>query len=403
MTSGSAVRIAMVAGEASGDALGAHLIEALSAALPAARFQGIGGPKMQAAGFQTWYPSETLAVGGYVEVLRHLPEILRVRRELVRRLIADPPDLFLGVDAPDFNLGVEEKLRARGIRTVQYVAPQVWAWRSHRVHQLRRAVDRVLCLFPFEAPLLEQAGVPATYVGHPLADQVPEVPDRQNAREQFRLSSAHTVVALLPGSRIREVETMGELFIRSAQLIHRQVRNVHFLVPLLSRPTRGLFEQTLYRLEAQDLPLTILFGHAQMAMTAADSVLLASGTASLEAALLKRPMVVTYRLAPMTYALIRRRGYRLPYVALPNILAGRFVVPEILQDDATPENLAQAVLNQLGDKVVRQRQERAFLDLHMALRQNTREKAVEAIVPLLSQAGRPGPFAGPAPAPAAGA
>ncbi len=309
----------------------------------------------------------------------------------------------MGVDAPDFNLGVEEKLRARGIRTVQYVAPQVWAWRSHRVHQLRRAVDRVLCLFPFEAPLLEQAGVPATYVGHPLADQVPEVPDRQSAREQFRLSSAHTVVALLPGSRVREVETMGELFIRSAQLIHRQVRNVHFLVPLLSRPTRGLFEQTLYRLEAQDLPLTILFGHAQMAMTAADSVLLASGTASLEAALLKRPMVVTYRLAPMTYALIRRRGYRLPYVALPNILAGRFVVPEILQDDATPENLAQAVLNQLGDKVVRQRQERAFLDLHLALRQNTREKAVEAIVPLLSRAGRPGPLAGPAPAPAAGA
>jgi len=392
----------MVAGEASGDALGAHLIEALSAALPAARFLGIGGPKMQAAGFQIWYPAETLAVGGYVEVLRHLPEILRVRRELLQRLIADPPDLFIGVDAPDFNLGVEEKLRARGIRTVQYVAPQVWAWRSHRVHQLRRAVDRVLCLFPFEAPLLEEAGVPVSYVGHPLADQLPEVPDRQGAREQFRLSSAHTVVALLPGSRVREVETMGEMFIRTAQLIHRQVRNVHFLVPLLSRPTRALFEQTLYRLEAQELPLTILFGHAQMAMTAADSVLLASGTASLEAALLKRPMVVTYRLAPMTFALIKRRGYRLPYVALPNILAGSFVVPEILQDDATPENLAQAVVNQLGDKVVRQRQEHAFLDLHRALRQNTREKAVEALVPLLSRAGRTGPLAGAAPAPAAG-
>ena len=403
MTSGGTVRIAMVAGEASGDALGAHLIEALSAALPSARFQGIGGPKMQAAGFQTWYPAETLAVGGYVEVLRHLPEIMRVRRELLRRLIADPPDLFIGVDAPDFNLGVEERLRARGIRTAQYVAPQVWAWRSHRVHQLRRAVDRVLCLFPFEASVLEEAAVPVSFVGHPLADQIPEVPDRQAAREQFRLSSAHTVVALLPGSRVREVETMGEMFIRSAQLIQRQVRNVHFLVPLLSRPTRALFEQTLYRLEAQDLPLTILFGHAHMAMTAADSVLLASGTATLEAALLKRPMVVTYRLAPMTYALIKRRGYRLPYVALPNILAGRFIVPEILQDDATPENLAQAVVNQLGDKVVRQRQERAFLDLHRALRQNTREKAVEALVPLLAHAGRPGPLAGAAPAPAAGA
>jgi lipid-A-disaccharide synthase len=393
----------MVAGEASGDTLGAHLMEALSEALPGARFVGIGGPKMQAAGFEAWYPAETLAVRGYVEVLRHLPELLRVRRDLLRRLLAEPPDLFVGVDAPDFNLGLEEKLRTQGIRTVQYVAPQVWAWRSQRVAQLRHAADRVLSLFPFEIPLLEQAGVAVSYVGHPLADQVPEVPDRQGAREQFRLSSAHTVVALLPGSRVSEVEYMGELFIRTAQLIQRQVRNVQFLVPLLSRPTRSLFEQTLYRLEAQDLPLTILFGHAHMAMTAADSVLLASGTASLEAALLKRPMVVAYRLSPLTYALINRRGDRLPYVALPNILAGRFVVPEILQDEATPENLAQAVVNQLGDKVMRQRQEGAFLELHRALRQNTRDRAVEAIVPLLARADRPGALPASAPARAAGA
>ena len=195
---------------------------------------------------------------------------------------------------------------------------------------------------------------------------------------------------------------MGELFIRTAQLVHRQVRNVHFLVPLQSRPTRLRFEEILYRLEAQDLPLTILFGHAHMAMTAADSVLVASGTASLEAALLKRPMVVTYRLSPVTFALIKRRGYRLPYVSLPNILAGRFVVPEILQQDATAENLAQAVVNQLGDKVARQRQERAFLDLHRALRQNTRQKAVEAILPLLTRAERPGTLASSAPASAAG-
>jgi lipid-A-disaccharide synthase len=239
-------------------------------------------------------------------------------------------------------------------------------------------------------------------VGHPLADLLPEQPDRQGAREQFRLSSAHTVVALLPGSRVSEVDYMGELFIRTAQLIHRQLRNVHFLVPLQSRPTRSLFEERLYRLEAQDLPLTILFGHAHMAMTAADSVLLASGTASLEAALLKRPMVVTYRLSPMTYALIKRRGYQLPYVSLPNILAGGFVVPEILQEDATPDNLAQAVINQLGDKIARQAQERAFLDLHRALRQNTRQKAVEAIVALLSRSDQPGRLA-PPPAPASAA
>jgi lipid-A-disaccharide synthase len=357
---------------------------------------------MQAAGFQSWYPAETLAVRGYVEVLRHLPEILRVRRELLRRLLAEPPDLFVGVDAPDFNLGLEEKLRGKGVRTVQYVAPQVWAWRSRRMHQLRRAADRVLSLFPFEVPLLEQAGVAVSFVGHPLADLLPEQPDRQGAREQFRLSSAHTVVALLPGSRVSEVDYMGELFIRTAQLIHRQLRNVHFLVPLQSRPTRSLFEERLYRLEAQDLPLTILFGHAHMAMTAADSVLLASGTASLEAALLKRPMVVTYRLSPMTYALIKRRGYQLPYVSLPNILAGGFVVPEILQEDATPDNLAQAVINQLGDKIARQAQERAFLDLHRALRQNTRQKAVEAIVALLSRSDQPGRLA-PPPAPASAA
>jgi lipid-A-disaccharide synthase len=396
------VRIAMVAGEASGDTLGAHLVEALSEALPGAEFVGIGGPKMQAAGLESWYPAETLAVRGYVEVVRHLPEILRVRRELVRRLLDEPPDLFVGVDAPDFNLGLEEKLRGNGVRTVQYVAPQVWAWRSHRVHQLRRAVDCVLSLFPFEVPLLEQAGVAVSFVGHPLADLLPELPDRQAAREQFRLSSAQTVVALLPGSRVSEVDDMGELFIRTAQLIHRQVRNVHFLVPLQSRPTRSLFEQRLYHLEAQELPLTILFGHAHMAMTAADSVLLASGTASLEAALLKRPMVVTYRLSPMTFALLKRRGYELPYVSLPNILAGRFVVPEILQEDATAENLAQAVVNQLGDKVARQAQERAFQDLHRSLRQNTRQKVVEAIVPLLTRSDRTGRLVPPAAASAAG-
>ena len=395
VSTGTPVRIAMVAGEASGDALGAHLIEALSAALPGARFLGIGGPKMQAAGFQAWYPAETLAVGGYVEVLRHLPEILRVRRELLRRLLADPPDLFVGVDAPDFNLGLEEKLRARGIRTAQYVAPQVWAWRSHRVHQLRRAVDRVLSSVPVRSSAARagrRAGqLRGTSAGRPGAGgarparrprAIPPVqrPHRGGAAPRqpgaARWSPWASCSSAPPSSSTGRCVTCTSW------------------CPLLSRPTRGLFEQTLYRLEAQDLPLTILFGHAHMAMTAADSVLLASGTASLEAALLKRPMVVTYRLSPMTYALIKRRGYRLPYVSLPNILAGRFVVPEILQDDATPENLAQAVVNQLGDKVVRQRQERVFLELHRALRQNTRDKAVEAIVPLLSRADRPGQLAG---------
>jgi lipid-A-disaccharide synthase len=392
----------MVAGEASGDALAAHLIEGLSEILPGARFVGVGGPKMQAAGFEAWHPAEMLAVRGYVEVLRDLPQILRVRRQLIGRLLAEPPDLFIGVDAPDFNLGLEEVLRRRGVQTVHYVAPQVWAWRGDRLRQLRRAADRVLALFPFEVEILERAGVPVSYVGHPLADLLPEFPDRQGAREQFRMTGGQTLVALLPGSRVSELDYMGELFIRTAQLIQRQIRNVHFLVPLQSRSTRARFEDVLYRLRAEDLPLTILFGHAHMAMMAADSVLLASGTASLEAALLKRPMVVTYRLSRVTYGLIKHSGYRLPYVSLPNILAGRFVVPEILQRDATPENLCQAVVNQLTDKIARQRQERAFLELHRMLRQDTRQRAIEAIMPLLARAGRGDPSASGAPAGAPG-
>jgi lipid-A-disaccharide synthase len=376
------LRIAMVAGEASGDALGAHLIEALHGALPEARFFGVGGPKMQAAGFDVWHPSEDLAVRGYVEVVRQLPRILQIRRDLKSRLRADPPDLFIGIDAPDFNLGLEEQLRAAGIQTVQYVMPQVWAWRPHRIHQLKRAANRVLALFPFELPMLEQAGIPASFVGHLLADQLPLTPNREAAREQFRLPATQTVVAMLPGSRQSELDYMSDLFVRSAKLIARQLPNVHFLVPLQSRPTRRRFEDAVYRNEAQDLPITILFGHAHLAMTAADGVLLASGTATLEAALLKRTMVVTYRLSPATYRAVLRR-HSLPYVALPNILAGRFVVPELLQDDATPENLAQALLNQIGDKVVRERQERIFLEMHHALRQDTGARLVEALLPML--------------------
>jgi lipid-A-disaccharide synthase len=374
----------MVAGEASGDLLGAHLVESLRQALPSARFMGIGGPKMQAAGFEAWYPAESLAVRGYVEVLRQLPSILRIRANLRSRLLADPPDLFIGVDAPDFNLGLEEVLHRRGILTVHYVSPSLWAWRGERIHKMARAASKVLCLFPFEPPIYDKAGVPAAYVGHPLADMLPESPDRATAREQFKLGAGQTVVVLLPGSRQSELEAMAELFIQTAKLVHRQLRQVHFLVPLISRETRRIFEDTLYRCEAQHIPLTILFGHAHLAMMAADGVLVASGTAALEAALLNRPMVVTYKMPRLSY-LIGRRKVVLPYVSLPNILAGRFVVPEIFQDEATPAVLAQALVNQLGDKQVRMQQERAFLEIHRALRQNAGEKAVEAILPLLTR------------------
>jgi lipid-A-disaccharide synthase len=375
-------RIALVAGEASGDLLGAHLVKALKERLPAASFFGIGGPRMQAAGFEPWYPAEALAVRGYVEVLRQLPSILRIRSELRRRLIADPPDLFIGVDAPDFNLGLEEALKARGITTVHYVSPSLWAWRGERIHKMQRAAAKVLCLFPFEPEIYAQAGIPALYVGHPLADILPDEPDRTAAREQFRLALNRSVIALLPGSRQSELRHMADLFVQTAKLVHRQLKNAQFLVPLLSRETRRQFEDALYRNQAEDLPLTILFGHAHLAMTASDCVLLASGTAALEAALIKRPMVVTYKMPWLTYV-IGRGKVTVPYVSLPNILAGRFIVPEIFQDDATPEVLAQALVNQIGDKQVRLRQEREFQVIHDRLRQNTAERLVEAVLPLL--------------------
>ncbi len=382
-------RIALVAGEASGDLLGAHLIEALKQRVPAARFFGIGGPKMEAAGFESWYPAEALAVRGYIEVFRQLPSILRIRRDLRRRLITEPPDLFIGIDAPDFNLGLERALKTRGVTTVHYVSPSLWAWRRERLHKMKHACAKVLCLFPFEPELYRQVGIPASYVGHPLADILPDTPDRAAAREQFRVPAGRRVIALLPGSRQSELKYMADLFVQTAKLIQRQLKNAQFLVPLLSRETRRQFEDALYRNQGEDLPLTILFGHAHLAMSAADGVLLASGTAALEAALLKCPMVVTYKVPWLSYAIARQKVF-VPYVSLPNTLAGRFVVPEILQDEATPEVLAQALVNQIGDKEVRLRQERVFQDIHNSLRQNSGERAVEAVLPLLLESWRTG-------------
>ena len=379
--------MALVAGEASGDLLGSHLLMALRERVPGLEAYGIGGPKMQSAGLESWYPMEWFAVRGYVEVLKSLPKLLRVRRELKRRLLADPPDLFIGIDAPDFNLSLEVALRNAGIPTVHYVSPSIWAWRGERIHKIKRAVSKILALFPFEAPIYEKAGVPVAYVGHPLADELPERPDRDAAREQMRLSSKQTVIALLPGSRQSEVRQMGELFVATAKLVAAQVPNAHFLVPLLSRQTRLIFEEAIYHQQGEELPLTILFGHAHMAMVASDVVLVASGTATLEAALLKRAMVITYRMPRLSAWIMKGKNY-LPYVGLPNILANQWVVPEILLDDATPENLAQALVNQLQDKEVRNRLERCFLGIHRSLRQGTAARAVDAILPMLDSVPR---------------
>jgi lipid-A-disaccharide synthase len=367
--------------------LGGHLLRALREHLPVLDAFGIGGPKMGGEGFDSWYPLERLAVRGYVEVLKSVPGLLRLRRELKARLLAHPPDLFVGIDAPDFNLDLEVALRRRGVPTVQYVSPSIWAWRGERIHKIRRAADKLLALFPFEVAIYEKAGVPVAYVGHPLADEFPEEPDRAAARDQLRLKPETTVLALLPGSRQSEVSQMGELMIETAKLVDAQLPDAHFLVPLVSRETRLIFEGALYRLHAEDLPLTILYGHAHDAMIAADAVLVASGTATLEAALLKRPMVITYRMPGASAWIMRRKAY-LPYVGLPNILAGEFVVPELLLDDATPENLAQALANLASDKIVRSRLEQRFGALHRQLRQNSATRAAEAILPML---GKPAP------------
>lgn len=374
----------MVAGEASGDLLASELMLAIKAIMPEVRFIGIGGPKMLAAGMQVLHPMEKLSVMGYWEVLRHYREIAGIRASLRKHLLANPPDLFIGVDAPDFNLDLELALKQQGIPTIHYVSPSIWAWRGERIHKIKRAVSHVLALFPFEIPLYEKAGVAVTYVGHPLADMLPLKPNRLAMREQMRIQPITAkVFAMLPGSRQSEVRQLAKTYIETAKLILKTIPDAQFLVPLGSRETRNIFEEAIWQLEGHDLPITLLFGHAHDAMIAADGVLVASGTATLEAALLKRPMVITYKMSPLSYWLAKRKQY-LPYVGLPNILAGKFVVPELLQEDARPENLAQALLNLVSNKQAVIELEERFSNMHQVLKQDAANKAAHAVISLLA-------------------
>ena len=377
------LRIALVAGEASGDLLGAHLIAALKAKLPGAIFYGIGGPRMEGQGMTCWWPMGELSVMGYWDALKNYRRIAGIRRQLKKRLKSERPDIFIGIDAPDFNLGLEASMKAAGVPTVHYVSPSIWAWRGGRIHSIGRAVNRVLALFPLEPPLYQKEGIPVTYVGHPLADSIPLTTDRLAVCEKLGLPKTVPMFALLPGSRRGELETMADTFIQTARLIRERYQpQAQFVVPLATRVTRLQFEAAMYRQQAADIPFRLLFGHAQDAVGAAHVALIASGTASLEAALIKRPMVITYKIAKFSYWLMKRMAY-LPYVGLPNVLCGRFVVPEILQDAATPENLAEA-LNQLYvDKENSAAIEAAFTDLHLQLRQNTAEKAAQAVLECL--------------------
>jgi lipid-A-disaccharide synthase len=383
---GRRVTIGIVAGDASGDALAATLIHAVRERMPQVRFAGIAGPKMLAAGCEAWHPLEALAVRGFAEVVGHLPELVRIRGALARRLVAERVPVFVGVDAPDFNLGLERRLKRRGVRTIHFVSPSVWAWRPERVAKIGRSVDRMLALFPFEPAVYEAAGVPVTFVGHPLAQAAARHGSRRQMRTVLKLGTAEPVFALLPGSRASELEMHGDLVLQTAAAIHAAKPDARFLVPLATRPTRDRFEAALYRLGLEKLPLTLLYKHAGDALRAADVALVASGTATLEAALARCPHVIFYRVAPLTYRIVRRK-LLLPWVGLPNVLARRFVVPELLQDDATIDNLAQAAVNLFDDIVTRRRLEALFAGFAAALTADTGALAAEAVAAEMRAAG----------------
>lgn len=384
-------KVAIVAGEASGDMLGYHLIQAMQAERNDISFIGIAGPKMMSLGAKSLYPMEKLSVRGYVEVIKHLYGLLKLRKQLLQQLIDEKPDVFIGIDAPDFNFWLERKLKAKGIPTIHYVSPSIWAWRKGRIHHIKRAVSHMLALFPFESPIYDKAGIPVTYIGHPLADVLPIEPDVEKMREVLKIQPNAIVVAMLPGSRQSEVTQHAQLFVETAQIIQKeyaesQTTEVLFLVPLITRETRAIFESAMHAayLAHPDLVLNmqIMFGHAHDAMEAADVVIVASGTATLEAALLKKPMVITYRMPYLSWQILKRMRY-LPYVGLPNILAGKFLVPELLQHEATAQNVADATLRLLSDKTYLQTLKETFTHIHLSLKQNSAAKAAKTVLSYL--------------------
>ena len=374
------MRIGIIAGEASGDLLGAHLMAALQTRFSSLEFIGIAGPRMQARGAKTLFPMERLAVRGYVEVLKHYREIRNIQRDIIAAFQKDPPDLFIGIDAPDFNLGVEEALKAVGITTIHYVSPSIWAWRRERIQRIKRAVSRVLTIFPFEEKIYLDAGVPVSYVGHMLADEIPLEIDRAAARRALNIEADTPVIALLPGSRASELDYHAELFAATAHEIGKTLPSACFVVPFATLATQQQFEAAIKKTGAGQLRIMCLQAASQQALAAADIALIKSGTSTLEAALMKCPMVITYRVSAVSAWLMRRkgRGY-LPYIGLPNILAGEFIVPELLQEDATPENLAQALLNCYRDEPLRAKLKERFLTIHQSLRQNSAERIGDAL------------------------
>ncbi len=371
--------IGLVAGELSGDQLGAALIQRIRERRPDTRFYGVAGPHMRAAGCEAFADAEELAVMGFAEVLRHLPRLLRLRRRLLRRFREQPPRLFLGIDAPDFNLGLERRLKQRGIDTLHWVSPSVWAWRRYRLRYMRDSVDSVLTLFPFEAEFYRGRGVQARFVGHPLADEIPDDCGCQAARQGLALAATSRCVALLPGSRKSEVERLLSVFLQAAVLCRRKMPDLQFVLPVASPSLMSICRAAVRCPEYAGLDTILLEGQARSAMCAADAVLLASGTATLECLLLKRPMVVAYRMHPLSYPLVRRL-LQVPYVSLPNNLLGRGQVPEFLQSEATPAHLAAALLELLQDPAAAARQVEPFAALHKSLRRDAVGQVADAVL-----------------------
>jgi lipid-A-disaccharide synthase len=375
-------KIAIIAGEASGDLLGAHLMSALKKQRKGLSFFGIAGPKMMSEGAQTLYPMERLSVRGYFEVLKHLRGLLKLRKALLQQIIAEKPDVFIGVDAPDFNFWLERKLKKHGIPTIHYVSPSIWAWRGGRIHKIKRAVTHMLALFPFEPALYEKVDLPVTYVGHPLADELPLIPNKKAARELLKLRQSELIIAMLPGSRQSEVQQHAEFFVKTAELMTQHHPDAKFIVPLITRETRNIFDKALAKSKDSSLKMNLLFSHAHEAMEAADFVVVASGTATLEAALLKKPMIITYRMSIISWWLLKVMRY-IPYVGLPNVLASKYIVPELLQKNATPEKLNETMIAMLEDKKGLKDIKETFTDIHRTLKQNSAKKSAEVVLSYL--------------------
>ncbi len=379
------MRIGILAGEASGDILGSRVIAALRTRYPELEVEGIGGPLMAAQGLNSMFPMERLSVMGFVEPLKRLPELLRIRGAVYRHFRDNPPDLFLGIDSPDFNLRLERKLRDCGITTVHLVSPSVWAWRQGRIKKIKRSVDLMLCLFPFETEIYRQNSIPVRFVGHPLADEIPTDVDRLGARNALGLEPEGKLLALLPGSRGGEVSLLAPLFFQAARLLKQRFTELSLVVPAASTARREQIEAL--HSQFPDVPLKLVDGRSREVMAASDAILLASGTATLEGTLLKRPMVVAYRLSALTWFLVRRL-VKTPFAALPNILAGRGLVPELIQDDATSEAMAEAVAPLLSDDSAAKEQVAVFNDIHQQLRQDYGANAAAALAELVESRDR---------------